>query len=77
MKRLLLAALPGLLAATLAQASPIVDTAYVAAAVKRNAVIWDVRGAAEFNKGHIPGAVNIGHAGAALRNENTEDFIAV
>lgn len=77
MKRLLLAALPGLLVATLAQASAIVDTAYVAAAVERNAVIWDVRGAAEFNKGHIPGAVNIGHAGAVLRNENTEDFIAV
>jgi len=77
MKRLLLFALSCLFAASLAQASPIADTGRVQEAVKRGAVIWDVRGAAEFKKGHLPGAVNIGHAGVVLRNANTEDFIPV
>lgn len=76
MKRRWLAAL-GLLTATLAQASAIVDTTQVQEAVERGAVVWDVRGAAEFAKGHLPGAVNIGHAGQILRNDNTEDFIAI
>jgi thiosulfate/3-mercaptopyruvate sulfurtransferase len=57
-------------------AGDIVDTAYVAEAVKRGAIIWDVRGASDYKKGHIPGAVNIGNAGDVLRNPNTEDMIA-
>ncbi len=77
MQRLLLCILSCLFAASLAQASFIADTGQVQEAAKRGAVIWDVRGAAEFKKGHLPGAVNIGHAGAVLRNANTEDFIAV
>ena len=35
-----------------------------------------MRGAAEFKKGHIPGAASIGDAAKVLRNDNTEDFIA-
>ena len=53
----------------------IVDTAFVADAVKRGAILWDVRAAADYQKGHIPGAVNIGGAAQALRNPNTEDFL--
>lgn len=68
------------LACTTAQAAtsgPIVDTAAVAAAVKRGAVIWDVRGTADYQAGHIPGAVSIGNAGQVLRDAKTEDFIPV
>ena len=54
---------------------PIVDRAYVQEAARRNALIWDVRAADEYRKGHIPGAVNIGDIARVLRDENTEDFI--
>ncbi len=55
----------------------IVDTAAVQEAGKRGAIIWDTRSAADYNKGHIPGAVNIGDIGKVLRNDNTEDYIAL
>ena len=55
----------------------IVDTAFVIDAVKRGAIIWDVRNAAEYHKGHIPGAINIGAVAQALRNPNTEDFLPI
>lgn len=58
------------------QAAPIVDTTDIIAAQRRDAVVWDVRAADAYAKGHIPGAVNIGDAGQVLRNPNTEDFIA-
>lgn len=63
--------------ATLAQASApsIVDTAHVQEAVKHGAIIWDVRSAEDYKKGHIPGAVNIGDAGKVLRDDNSEDYI--
>jgi thiosulfate/3-mercaptopyruvate sulfurtransferase len=58
-------------------ASPaIADDAYVAEAIARNAIIWDVRPAAAYAAGHISGAVNIGDAPRVLRDDNTEDFIA-
>lgn len=60
-----------------ATSGPIVDTAAAAAAVKRGAVIWDVRDTADYQAGHIPGAVSIGHAGQVLRDAKTEDFIPV
>jgi thiosulfate/3-mercaptopyruvate sulfurtransferase len=53
----------------------IVDTAFVVEAVKRGAIVWDVRAAADYQKGHIPGAVSIGGIAQALRNPNTEDFL--
>ncbi len=61
-----------------ASAAPgvIVDAAYVAEALKRNAIVWDVRSPEAYARGHIPGAVNIGDIAQALRDENTEDFIA-
>lgn len=75
MYRMLLAL--ALCLATLAAraAGPIVDVAYVEAAMKRGAVLWDVRDAGAYAKGHIPGAVNIDDAGKVLRNPNTEDFL--
>jgi thiosulfate/3-mercaptopyruvate sulfurtransferase len=66
--------------ASMAQvASPqpvIVDAAAVADGIARNALVWDVRPAEAFAKGHIPGAVSIGDAAAVLRDANTEDFVA-
>lgn len=65
----------------LSQAIPgraaIVDTAFVTEALQRGAIVWDVRAANDYAKGHIPGAVNIGAAGAVLRNPNTEDFLPI
>ena len=60
-----------------AQGRVIVDVDYVQDAVRRNAIIWDVRSPADYKKGHIPGAVNMGDVARLLRDENTEDFIAV
>src|SRR5215510_9185037 len=57
-------------------ASPIVDAQYVADAIARNALVWDVRSADAYAKGHIAGAVSIGDAARVLRDDNTEDFIA-
>lgn len=53
----------------------IVDTAFVLQAQQRGALIWDVRAAGDYQKGHIPGAINIGAAASTLRNPNTEDFL--
>ena len=69
----LLQTLPAMAAAS----SAIVDTAYVADAVKRDAIVWDARSAAAYKQGHIPGAVNIDDIGVTLRDENTEDYIAL
>jgi rhodanese-related sulfurtransferase len=58
-------------------ASPMIaDDRYVAGAIARNAIIWDVRSADAYTAGHIAGSVNIGDAPRVLRDENTEDFIA-
>ncbi len=56
-------------------ATPIVDTAFVAEAAKRGAIVWDVRAAYEYQRGHLPGAINIDEASWVLRNPNTEDFL--
>lgn len=71
------AALLAMPMAIAAESSAIVDTAYVVEAIKRHAIIWDTRSAADYNKGHIPGAVNIDDIGVVLRDENTEDYIAL
>ena len=77
MKRLLLIPLLFLWVPAAVAASPIiVDGHYVAEAIARNAVVWDVRPAAAYAKGHIAGAISIGDAAKVLRDENTEDFIA-
>ncbi|MEK7917635.1 rhodanese-like domain-containing protein [Burkholderia contaminans] len=58
-----------------AQSQTIVDTAYVADALKRHAIVWDVRPAAAYKLGHIPGATNIDDIRTALRNENSEEYL--
>ena len=62
-------------AACSAQAAAIVDGAFVAEALKRSAIVWDVRDAEAYQRGHIAGAVNVGDALRVLRNPTTEDFI--
>jgi thiosulfate/3-mercaptopyruvate sulfurtransferase len=58
-------------------ASPvIVDGAFVAEAITRNAIVWDVRAPGAYAEGHIAGAISIGDAPKVLRDDNTEDFIA-
>jgi thiosulfate/3-mercaptopyruvate sulfurtransferase len=59
-----------------AQERLIVDGAYVQDALKRNAILWDVRGADDYRKGHLPGAINIGDISRVLRDDNTEYFLA-
>lgn len=77
MKRLMLIPLSFLWAQAALAASPtIVDGDYVAEAIARNAVVWDVRPADAYARGHIAGAVSIGDAAKILRDDNTEDFIA-
>jgi thiosulfate/3-mercaptopyruvate sulfurtransferase len=58
-----------------AGATAIVDATFVAEALKRGAIVWDVRDAAAYQHGHIAGAVNVGDALVVLRNPTTEDFI--
>ena len=77
MIRLMLIPLMFLWAQVALAASPIiVDDSYVAEAIARNAVVWDVRPADAYAKAHIAGAINIGDAAKILRDENNEDFIA-
>src|SRR3977135_2123002 len=73
----LIGAAVALLAPSAAAASAIVDTGYVVDALKRNAIIWDTRSAADYKQGHIPGAANIDDVGIVLRDENKEDYIAL
>src|SRR5262245_7655677 len=77
MKRLLLIPLLFLWVPVAVAASPImVHGHYVAEAIARNAIVWDVRAADAYAQGHIAGAISIGDAARVLRDDNTEDFIA-
>jgi thiosulfate/3-mercaptopyruvate sulfurtransferase len=76
MKRLLLVPVSLLWIQTANAASPIADGPYVAEAIARNALVWDVRPPEAYAQGHIAGAISIGDAARVLRDENTEDFIA-
>jgi len=76
MKRLLIISLALLWSEAALAASPIVDVQYVADAIARNAIVWDVRPADAYAKGHVAGAISIGDAARVLRDDNTEDFIA-
>jgi len=77
MKRVLIAIslLHWIGAATAAEV--VVDAAYVAAALQRQAIVWDVRAPDAYARGHIPGAINIGDAPKVLRDDHAEDFIAI
>lgn len=58
-----------------AATGPIVDAAFVDAAMKRGVIVWDVRNPQEYAEGHLPGAVSIGDAAVVLRDPNSEDFL--
>ncbi len=62
---------------TVVSASVIVDRANVEQAIQRGALLWDVRAPADYQKGHVPGAVSIGDAASVLRDTNREDFISI
>lgn len=58
-----------------AMAQAIVDIDEVRKAVARGALLWDVRDEAEYAKGHLPGAVNLGDPSSRLLNPYTQDFL--
>jgi thiosulfate/3-mercaptopyruvate sulfurtransferase len=58
-------------------AQNIVDLTFVKAAVERGVLLWDARDEGAYEKGHIPGAVNIGVPTDELRDGNTEDYLPV
>ncbi|MGA8050134.1 MAG: rhodanese-like domain-containing protein [Burkholderiales bacterium] len=62
-------------ATSTAMAQSIVDLDYVRQAVARGALLWDVRDAKAYAKGHIPGAINFGDPAVKLRNTYTEDYL--
>lgn len=78
LRRLLgIAAVAASAATGAAHAGEIVDAAYVAEALGRGVIVWDVRDAKSYADGHIPGAVNVGDIGAVLRDPNREDWVPV
>lgn len=74
----MLIALLGLSAGgVLAEGSAIVETEFVAAALERGAILWDVRSEEDYKRGHIPGAVNLDDPQTQLRDSKTEDYIPI
>jgi len=65
-----------MLVSGIAAAAVVVDAAFMKQAVKRGAIVWDVRAKPDYRRGHVPEAVNIGEAAGELRDPNSEDFIA-
>jgi thiosulfate/3-mercaptopyruvate sulfurtransferase len=55
----------------------IVDAAFVAKALARGAIVWDVRSKESYFDGHIPGAVNIGHVAQVLVDEKGNRFLPI
>ena len=69
----------GMASVSVAQAQEhiIVDTVYVKEAMRRGALIWDVRSQNIYLRGHIPGAVNIDSITDVFRDPRTEEYIAI
>ena len=63
------------LASGVVAAQAIVGVTEVQQAVARGALLWDVRDAEAFAKGHIAGAVNLGDPTLTLRDTTTEDYL--
>lgn len=57
-------------------APSIVDANGVEAAIRRGAILWDIRPGRDYDAGHLPGAVSIGNIHQVLRDPNREDWIA-
>ena len=63
------------LASGVAAAQTIVGVAEVQQALARGALLWDVRDADAYAKGHIAGAVNVGDPTLTLRDSTAEDYL--
>jgi len=55
----------------------IVDAPFVARAMTRGAIVWDVRPASAYAAGHLPGAVSVGFVAQALLDEKSQLFLPV
>ena len=64
-------------APTAAALGSIVEARFVAAALKRGAIAWDIRPQSAYFDGHIRGAVNVGFVGHALLDEKTHLFLPI
>lgn len=62
-------------AAAAAPKDAIIDANATLRAATGGAILWDVRRLEEYDRGHIPGAVNIDHAARALLDEKTQLFL--
>ncbi len=54
----------------------IVDAAFVAKAIARGAIVWDIRSTEAYFDGHLPGAVNASVT-EALLDEKTQQFLPI
>lgn len=61
-------------AAPAAGPQSIVDANHVARSAQ-SSIVWDVRRLEDYDKGHIPGAVNIDHVARVLLDEKTQLFL--
>jgi thiosulfate/3-mercaptopyruvate sulfurtransferase len=55
----------------------IVDVAFVEKAMKRGAIVWDIRAPSGYDLGHIPGAISIGFVADALLDQKTQQFLPI
>lgn len=55
----------------------LVDANETLRAATGGALLWDVRRVDDYDRGHIPGAVNIDHVARALLDERTQQFLPV
>lgn len=55
----------------------VVDAAGVQKALKRGAIVWDIRAASGYDLGHIPGAVNMGFVAEALLDQKSQQFLPI
>ena len=69
-------ATPATSATATSQQGFVVGAQHVEEALARGAVLWDVRDAAAYKAGHLPGAVSVGDVASVLRDPNREDWIA-
>jgi thiosulfate/3-mercaptopyruvate sulfurtransferase len=56
--------------------SPLATLDELKTALEQGAIVWDVRPVEEYERGHIPGAVNLGDPTQVLRHPETEEFLA-
>jgi len=55
----------------------IVDTDFVVQALARGAIVWDVRSEEAYNKGHVPGAVNMDDPQNVLRDGKNDYLLPI